>query len=82
MDKEELKNQILTLLKDIFSFGFYYDKETDQFICDYDAYDDCIQIEVDKEGIDFYVSGRDYYRHKTRLDDLTKLTKYLKEFYK
>ena len=88
MNKEELKNQIITLLKDIFDFGFHYDEVTNQFICEYDDYDDYADIYVDKEGIDLSIGCKDgydngySYMRKVSLSDLTKLTKCLKEFYK
>lgn len=91
MNKEELKNKIITLLKDVFSFSFRYNEESNTFIADY--YCDCdgsesVYIEVDKEKIDFNAGGRDGYDEGYNfntymyIDKLTKLTKYLKEFYK
>ena len=92
MNKEQLKNQIIDLLKDIFSFSFGYKEESNIFIADfYDS--DCSSnesayIRVNKEGIDFNVGGREGYDEGYNfsrymyIDKLAKLTKYLKEFYK
>ena len=87
MNKEELKNQIITLLKDLFSFNFRYDERTNRFISDiYNDYDECANIYVDKEGIDLNIGHRDgdgyCYVNYIDIDELIKLTKYLKEFYK
>ena len=89
MNKEELKNQIITLLKDIFDFGFHYDEETNRFIANYNDYDEHTDIYVDKEGIDLNIGCKDDYRgygycycNYIYIDKLVKLSKYLKEFYK
>lgn len=88
MNKEQLKDQILTLLEDVFSFGFHYDEETNKFICEHDYDGEYANIEVDKEKIDFSVGGSEScginysFSNCMYIDKLTKLTKCLKEFYK
>ncbi len=88
MNREELKNEIITLLQDVFSYGFHYDEKTNKFICEYDWDNEYANIEVDKEKIDFYVSGREScdinYSFNTcmHINKLIKLTKCLKDFYK
>ena len=83
MNRKELKNQIITLLEDVFTRKFHYDEEKNTFKSEYDY--DCERpyIEANKEKISFSVIFRDEWRiDYLYIDKLFELTKCLKEFFK
>lgn len=86
--KEELKNQIIKLLEDVFSFGFHYEEELNEFIADHEDYDDWACFEVGEKLICFDIGYKEGYYNGYRysnyiyIDKLVKLLNCLKEFYK
>ena len=87
MNKEELKNQIITLLKDIFNFDFYYDKETDHFTnCDEsddcDDYDNYTDIYIDEEGMILGLDIAGGWSGFISFNKILELNELIKEFYK